>query len=174
MINNEIQENTGVSDKKLEEKLDKNKEEAKKVISMIKPIDDFKEMINYKYEDLTESAINQMKNIINKLILESFKGSYYIKAMECLKELREACVAQDEVDFFNNFMEEFKANFPKEKFVDLWRLISDNKITLISNLENNKSPLTDKECKDWLESINKKEVITSTLNDIENLIADID
>src|SRR5690242_12736593 len=111
MINNEIQENTGVSDKRLEEKLDKHKEEAKKVISMIKPIDDFKEMINYKYEDLTESAINQMKNIINKLILESFKGSYYIKAIECLKELREACITQDEAEFFNNFMEEFKAAF---------------------------------------------------------------
>jgi ATP-dependent DNA helicase 2 subunit 2 len=174
MINNEIQENTGVSDKKLEEKLDKHKEEAKKVISMIRPIDDFKEMVNYKYEDLTESAINQMKGIINKLVLESFKGSYYIKAIECLKELREACITQDEVEFFNAFMEEFKANFPKEKFVDLWRLVSDNKITLISNVENNKSPLTEKECKDWLDNINKREVITSTLNDIENLIADID
>jgi ATP-dependent DNA helicase 2 subunit 2 len=174
MINNEIQENTGVNERKLEEKLDKHKEEAKKVISMIKPLEDFREMINYRLEDLTESAINQMKNIINKLILESFKGSYYIKAMECLKELRDACDKSDEVDFFNNYLEEIKSNFPKEKFVDLWRLLADNKITLISNIENKKSPYSDKECKDWLENINKKEVITSTLNDIENLIADID
>ncbi len=174
MINSEIQDNTGISDRRLEEKLEKNKEEAKKIISMTRPIEDFKEMMNYKYEDLTESAMGQMKTIIVKFILESFKGSYYIKALDCLKELREACIQEDEVELFNSFMEEFRQNFPKEKFVDLWRLISDNKITLISNGENKNSSFTEKECKDWLDNIMKKEVITSTFNDIDNLIADID
>jgi ATP-dependent DNA helicase 2 subunit 2 len=174
MINSEIQENTGISDRRLEEKLEKNKEEARKIISMTRPIEDFKEMLNYKYEDLTDSAIGQMKSIIIKFILESFKGSYYIKALDCLKELREACIQEDEVELFNSFMDEFRQNFPKEKFVDLWRLIADNKITLISNAEHKNSGYNDKECKDWLDNILKKEVITSTFNDIDNLIADID
>ena len=115
MINAEIEDNTGISDKKLEEKLEKNKEEAKKLISMTRPIEDFKEMLDYKYEDLTESAIGQMKSIIIKFILESFKGSYYIKALDCIKELRDACIQEDEVELYNTFMEECKLNFPKEK-----------------------------------------------------------
>lgn len=174
MIKSEIQEETGVSDKRLEEKLEAHKEEAKEKISPTRAIEDFKEMINFKYRDLTVQAIEQMKEIIVKFILESFKGSYYIKAMDCLKVVREACIDDDEVDLFNNFMEKLLNDFPKEKFMDWWRLIVDNRITLISDRENIKSGRTEAECNEWLSRLSKKEVITSTLKDLDDLIADID
>jgi ATP-dependent DNA helicase 2 subunit 2 len=169
-----MQENTGISDRRLEEKLEARKEEAKKEISTTRPIEDFKEMINYKYEDLTVKAINQMKDMIVKFILESFKGSYYIKALDCLKTLREACVDEDEVDIFNDYMKELKHTFPKEKLLDFWKLIYDNRVSLISDSENKKSNVSESESKEWLETINKKDVITSTLKDLDDLIADID
>jgi ATP-dependent DNA helicase 2 subunit 2 len=174
MINAEIGENTGISQKKLEEKLEKHKEEAKRIISTTRPIEDFKEMLDYKVEDLTIPAMEQMKDIVMKFIVESFKGSYYIKAMECLSVLRDYCNSEDEVELFNNFLNQLKMNFPKEKFMDFWKLIIDNKITLISNTENIKSPFTEKECLEWLDSLSKKEVITSTLKELDELIADID
>jgi ATP-dependent DNA helicase 2 subunit 2 len=174
MINSELQENTGVSDRRLEEKLESHKEEAKKKISATRPIEDFKDMINYKYEDLTVEAMNQLKEIIVKFILESFKGSYYIKSIECIKQLRDACVEEDEVDLFNEFLETLRQEFPKEKFMDFWRLLIDNRITLISSIENMKSSKSESECKEWIDSLNKKETITSTLKDLDDLIADID
>ena len=174
MINAEIQENTGVNERRLEEKLEAHKEEAKKNISTTRPIEDFKEMLNYKYQDLTVTAMDQMKDIVVKFIVESFKGSYYIRAMECIKALRDACIEEDEVDLFNGFLNKLRNEFPKEKFMDFWRLIVENRVSIISVRENVKSRVTEEESKLWLESVNKKEVITSTLNDLDELIADID
>lgn len=173
MINSEINDSV-TNQQRLHEKLEKQKEEAKKIISTTRPIEDFKEMIEYKQEDLTLPAMEQMKLIIVKFITESFKGSYYIKSMECLKILRDYCISEDEPELFNFFLEQLKHDFPKEKFSDFWKLVSDNRITLISSEENVKSKLTTGECKAWLEHLNKKEVITSTLKDLDEMIADID
>ena len=123
IIQTEIKENTGISDKKLEEKLDKHKENYKKEISTIHPIEDFKEMIENKYEDLTITAIKQLQNIIIKFIQDSFKGSYYIKALDCVKSLREACISEEEPKLFNIFLEELRSNFPNEKYIDFWKLV---------------------------------------------------
>jgi ATP-dependent DNA helicase 2 subunit 2 len=174
MINNEILENTGISQKRLEEKLEAHKEEAKKNISTTRPIEDFKEMLNYKYSDLTVEAMKQMEEIIIKFIMESFKGSYYVKSMECLKALRESCIEEDEIDLFNDYMEKLRNDLPKEKFLDFWKLIFDNRISLISMKENFKSIVSEELSKNWLDSLFRKEVLTSTLNDLDDLIADID
>ena len=123
IIKSEISENTGVSDKKLEEKLDKQKENYKKEISAINPIEDFKELIDNKYEDLTISAIKQLQDIIFKFIKESFKGSYFIKALECIKTLREACIIDEEPNMFNKFLEEIKINFSNDKYFDFCKLV---------------------------------------------------
>lgn len=172
MISSEIQDNQ--SQKRIEDKLEAHKEEAKKKISTTKPIEDFKEMINYKYEDLTVKAISQMEDIIIKFIIESFKGSYYVRAIQCLKVLRDVCIEEDEVTLFNSFLEKLKSDYPKEKFSDLWRLVIDNRIAPISKNENPKSTLDQTECNAWLDKMDKKEVITSTLKDMDDLIADID
>jgi len=174
IIENELNENQEEVNRRLEQKLQNNKEEAKKIISTHNPIEDFKEMINYKYEDLTNPALDQMRNIIIKFINESFKGSYYIKAVDCINALRDACIEEDEVEFFNNFLGELKQVFPKEKYMEIWKLIIQNKITLISVKENIKSNMTEEECNQWLSMIDKKEIITSTLNDLDQLIDDIE
>ena len=41
-------------------------------------------MIGNKNEDLTVPAMNLMSDLIHKFIRDSFKGSYYIKAIESL------------------------------------------------------------------------------------------
>jgi ATP-dependent DNA helicase 2 subunit 2 len=170
-MNEDLEE---INKKRIQEKLENNKHEPKKSISFSSAIDDFKEMINYKYEDLTTDALEQMKKIIIKFILESFKGSYYIRALDCLKIMRESCIDEDEVDFFNNFLEILKKDFPKEKFMDFWKLLIDNKITLISLQENINSKYPEEEAIAWLNLIDRKEIITSTLNDLDKLIDDIE
>lgn len=172
VIENEM--NTALSEKKVEDKLNANKAEGKKSISTITPIEDFNEMIQNRTEDLTVKAMTLMKEMIETFILESFKGSYYIRAIECIKALRDAANEEDEVEVFNVFLQDMKKKFTKDLFLDFWLLFTDNNITLISKEENAKSTFSEKECQEWLNSMRKKEVITSTLQDIDNLLLDID
>ncbi len=95
--------------------------------------------------------------------------------MECLKELRDACIEEDEVDLFNGFLNKLRMEFPKEKFADFWRLIVENRISLISVKENVKSTASEEQSKEWLESLSKIQVITSTItSEMDELMADID
>ena len=71
-------------------------------------------------------------------------------------------------------MNEIKKLFPKEKFLDFWILFCDNKITLISEDENEKSKFSEKQAQNWIDEIKGKEVITSTLQEMDNLLEDID
>jgi len=172
VISNEFEEK--LTQERIEEKLNAKKPESKKVISAITPIEDFKEMINNKKEDLTVSAMNLMIDMINKFIRESFKGSYYVKAIDCIKTFRDSANDEDEVDLFNDFLKKLKEQFPKDQFLDFWLLFCDNKITLISTKENAKSKYDEKQCQDWLNSIQKKDVISSTVKDMGDLLLDID
>ena len=172
VITNEFEDK--LTQQRIEEKLNAKKPESKKTISAITPIEDFREMIDNKNEDLAVRAMELMSDIIRKLIRESFKGSYYIKAIECIKAYRDAANDEDEVDLFNNFLNDLKEKFPKEQYMDFWILFCDNKITLISEEENPKSKYKDSQCQEWLEEISKKDVIPSSVKDMGDLLFDID
>jgi ATP-dependent DNA helicase 2 subunit 2 len=172
VITNEFED--VLTQQRIEEKLNAKKPESKKTISAITPIEDFREMIDNKNEDLAEKAMELMSDIIHKLIRESFKGSYYIKAIECIKAYRDAANDEDEVDLFNDFLNDLKEKFPKEQYMDFWTLFCDNKITLISEKENQKSKYKEAQCQEWLESISQKDAIPSSIKDMGDLLLDID
>ena len=115
-----------------------------------------------------------MTDMIYKLIRESFKGSYYIKAIDCIKAFRDAANDEDEIDLFNSFLNSLKEKFQKEQYMDFWLLFCDNKITLISEKENERSKYTEKQCQEWLEEISKQDAIPSTVKDMGDLLLDID
>ena len=172
VITNEFEDR--LTQQRIEEKLNAKKPESKKTISAITPIEDFREMIDNKNEDLVAKAMELMSDMIFKLIRESFKGSYYIKAIECIKAFRDAANDEDEIDLFNSFLNELKEKFPKEQYMDFWILFCDNKITLISEKENERSKYSEKQCQDWLEEISKQDAIPSTVKDMGDLLLDID
>lgn len=160
----------------LEQKLKDKKPEAKKNISAITPIEDFNEMISNKNEDLVVRAMELMSDLIRKFIRESFKGSYFIKAIDCIKAYRDAANEEDEVENFNVFLNDLKIKFPKDQYLDFWMLLCDNKITLISKSENEKSTYSQDQCNEWIDEIKRKEVIASTVSNEElgNLLLEID
>ena len=172
VITNEFEDR--LTQQRIEEKLNAKKPESKKTISAITPIEDSREMIDNKTEDLAAKAMELMSDMIFKLIRESFKGSYYIKAIECIKAFRDAANDEDEVDVFNAFLNELKEKFPKEQYMDFWILFCDNKITLISDKENERSKYNEKQCQDWLEEISKQDAIPTTVKDMGDLLLDID
>jgi len=172
VITNEFEDR--LTQQRIEEKLNAKKPESKKIISAITPIEDFREMIDNKNEDLTVKAMQLMSDMIYKLIRESFKGSYYIKAIDCIKAFRDAANDEDEIDLFNSFLNSLKEKFQKEQYMDFWLLFCDNKITLISEKENERSKYTEKQCQEWLEEISKQDAIPSTVKDMGDLLLDID
>ena len=172
VITNEFEDR--LTQQRIEEKLNAKKPESKKTISAITPIEDFREMIDNKNEDLAAKAMELMSDMIFKLIRESFKGSYYIKAIECIKAFRDAANDEDEVDLFNSFLNELREKFPKEQYMDFWILFCDNKITLISEKENERSKYTEKQCQDWLDELSKQDAIPTTVKDMGDLLLDID
>jgi len=172
VITNEFEDR--LTQQRIEEKLNAKKPESKKTISAITPIEDFREMIDNKNEDLVSKAMELMSDMIFKLIRESFKGSYFIKAVDCIKAFRDAANDEDEVDTFNGFLNDLLEKFPKEQYMEFWILFCDNKITLISEKENERSKYSEKQCQDWLEDISKKDAIPSTVKDMGDLLLDID
>ena len=174
IIQSELNEENGISEARVEEKLGKQKDEAPKEISSLRPLEDFKDMINYKLLDLTDKALSQMKQIIKKLINESFKGSFYLRAIDCLKALREESDKNDEIETFNTFMGDLVKTFPKERYIDFWRMIINNRLTLIYKEENSKSNVSQEEANNWLNILDKKNVITENINEIDNLVDDLD
>lgn len=73
-----------------------------------------------------------MKEIINRLIKESFQGSHYLKAIDCLKEMRKACIKEDEVKFFNEYITELKALVNNDTHLLFWNQLLTAGITLIT------------------------------------------
>ncbi|CAD8123928.1 unnamed protein product [Paramecium sonneborni] len=142
-------------------------------IGSVDPISDFKKMITEKRVDQVDSALQQMQKVIIGLVDQSVKGSFFPKALECLKEMRKACISEDEVPVFNKFLFVLKDKYNQQVF---WAQIVQQGITLISNIENQKSSVTADEAQDFLNKEDNKhqQMVDQLQNEEEDLLADIE
>ena len=128
-------------------------DKAKKEISSVNPITDFKAMINDRKVDRVGDAITQMQKMIERFISTALKGDLFGKAIDCLKELRRACMAEDEAPSFNRFAYRIRNNFSKgdEQSNFFLRVIAEG-ITLITKHESKLSSLVEQqEANEFLE-----------------------
>eukprot|EP00331_Platyophrya_macrostoma_P017586 CAMPEP_0176474710 /NCGR_PEP_ID=MMETSP0127-20121128/43185_1 /TAXON_ID=938130 /ORGANISM="Platyophrya macrostoma, Strain WH" /LENGTH=729 /DNA_ID=CAMNT_0017870191 /DNA_START=31 /DNA_END=2220 /DNA_ORIENTATION=+ len=152
-------------------------EERVRNIGTSNPISDFKKMLGDKSEDLASKAIEQMTEIIRKFITESFQGSLYEKALQCLIELRKACIDEDEAPAFNQFLSELKDKYSKGKFGPFWDKVVNDAVTLISKDENKTSNASLEEARKFL--LAQDEKVQSKTDDMKkqeekDLMADIE
>ena len=98
-------------------------------------------MISDRKIDRVESALHQMKDIIERYIRGSINGDIYDKAFECLQELRRACVTEDEAPFFNKFMETVKEKFSNGTHRDFFGMLVKKKLSLITSAESELSSI---------------------------------
>ena len=94
-----------------------------------------------------------MMKMIEKFLATALKGDLFDKAIECLKELRRACVSEDEAPFFNRFAARIRKDHNKGDFeVNFFRRVVAEKITLITKDESRLSSLvTQEEANEFLE-----------------------
>jgi len=56
-----------------------------------------------------------MQKLIIEIVQTSLKGDLFTKAIQCLQELRQACITEDEAEKFNGYMHQIKAMFSSGK-----------------------------------------------------------
>eukprot|EP00009_Paramoeba_aestuarina_P015167 CAMPEP_0201540286 /NCGR_PEP_ID=MMETSP0161_2-20130828/70863_1 /ASSEMBLY_ACC=CAM_ASM_000251 /TAXON_ID=180227 /ORGANISM="Neoparamoeba aestuarina, Strain SoJaBio B1-5/56/2" /LENGTH=499 /DNA_ID=CAMNT_0047947745 /DNA_START=1746 /DNA_END=3245 /DNA_ORIENTATION=- len=121
-------------------------------VGYVDPVGDFGRILERKDDDLVESAINGLINIIQQLVKESVQDQQYPKAMECVVALRKGCVEQGEPALFNTFLRDFRVACEGKIRADFWRLIKERKITLISSDETTVSTILPENAEMFLEA----------------------
>jgi ATP-dependent DNA helicase 2 subunit 2 len=123
-----------------------------KEISTVDPINDFKIMISDRHSDRVSEAITQLKALIIRFVKDSYQGSAYPKALDCLSAFRDAAVKEDEATEFNDFLIQIKNLFSKGRHIEFWNMIKIQQITLITKEETTSSLLTEEEANEFLSS----------------------
>ena len=94
-----------------------------------------------------------MQKMIERFIIQSLKGDLYGKAIDCLKELRQACIAEDEAPFFNRFAYRIRNIYSKgNEQTNFFMRVAAEGITLITKHESKLSSLVEQqEANEYLE-----------------------
>lgn len=94
-----------------------------------------------------------MQKMIERFISTSLKGDLFGKAIDCLKELRAACIAEDEAPKFNRFAYRIRNVYSKgdEQSNFFLKVVAEG-ITLITKHESKLSSLVEQqEANEFLE-----------------------
>ncbi|KAG8735565.1 ATP-dependent DNA helicase II subunit 2 [Ceratobasidium sp. 428] len=109
-----------------------------RIISNSRPLADFKKNIASE-GDLVSKAVEDMCAIIPEIVDASFSTQRYTEALDCMKELREVALKEDEIEAWNSFLRKLKATCKSAEFrnKDFWKHVQKvgRKLSLISDSE---------------------------------------
>jgi ATP-dependent DNA helicase 2 subunit 2 len=122
-------------------------------VGPLNPVEDFRVMFKRRDVDLVDKAVREMKALIYRLVSESVKSSHYAKALECVLELRVGCAKEDEGVAFNELLSDLKRLcVTQRRQADFWKLLVQNKITLLTREEAVDSDVTQEDASKFLEA----------------------
>ncbi|KAJ3127586.1 X-ray repair cross-complementing protein 5 [Nowakowskiella sp. JEL0407] len=105
-------------------------------VGTVDPVGDFEKILKRRDGDFVNDALNQMSQIITKLVTESLGDSLYGKAILCVSALRKHSIIEGEVEFFNNWIKLFRENtLSQARYASFWKRIVTGNITLINEAE---------------------------------------
>jgi ATP-dependent DNA helicase 2 subunit 2 len=152
----QIEEEERIARLKVEQKGDgfEFKDDEVKEITSVNPIADFKKMVSDRKVDRVSTAIQQLQALIEKFIKNSLKGDLYQKAIECIAQMRDTCIHEDEAQTYNEFMKRVKRVFSKGSYKDFFIMLvqaekeQGMKVSLITQKESTiSSNITEAEAK---------------------------
>lgn len=140
----QIEEEERIARLKVEQKGDgfefKDDEGPVKEISSVNPIGDFKKMVSDRKVDRVSEAITQMQAMVERFIKNSLKGDLYSKAIDCIAQMRQTCIQEDEAQKYNDFMRRVKRSFAKGSYMDFFKMLVEadkaQRLTLITQKES--------------------------------------
>ncbi|EGN94086.1 hypothetical protein SERLA73DRAFT_114994 [Serpula lacrymans var. lacrymans S7.3] len=110
-----------------------------RIIGTTYPLQDFKK--NIAQGDLVSKAVEDMGVVIKDIVMKPFSSRRHDELLDCLKTLREISLKEDEIDAWNEFLQDLKKScisYPgnQEFWTQVQKLGRD--ISLISTSEANK------------------------------------
>ena len=84
-----------------------------RIIGLAKPLADFKD--NISQGDVVSKAVEDLGWVVKEVVLRPFAGRRHAEMIECLNELREVCLQEDEIDAWNRCVSFF--SFPTNNFM---------------------------------------------------------
>uniref|UniRef100_A0A803LI30 ATP-dependent DNA helicase 2 subunit KU80 n=1 Tax=Chenopodium quinoa TaxID=63459 RepID=A0A803LI30_CHEQI len=140
-----------ISDEKPSSALANNSSVSVEKIGNITSVQDFEAMLSRRDSpDWITKAIKGMRSKILELLEDSFGGSNYDKAVECLVALRKGCVLEQEPKQFNDYLQ-YLCKFCKEHGLnDFHELLDLKGMTLITKSEAVDSDVADEAARSFL------------------------
>ncbi|KAI0307520.1 SPOC domain-like protein [Multifurca ochricompacta] len=77
-----------------------------RIIGMATPLADFKH--NISQGDVISKAVEDLGWVVKEVVLRPFAERRHMEMIECLHELREVCLQEDEIDAWNSILRELK------------------------------------------------------------------
>jgi ATP-dependent DNA helicase 2 subunit 2 len=73
-----------------------------RIIGMAAPLTDFKN--NISQGDVVSKAVEDLGWVVKEVVLRPFAGRRHAEMIECLNELRDVCLQEDEIDAWNRYV----------------------------------------------------------------------
>jgi uncharacterized protein YeaO (DUF488 family) len=78
--------------------------------------------------------------MVERFIKNSLKGDLYSKAIDCIAQMRQTCIQEDEAQKYNDFMRRVKRSFAKGSYMDFFKMLVEadkaQRLTLITQKES--------------------------------------
>lgn len=76
--------------------------EPGRIIGTAYPLRDFKK--NLEAKDLVTKSVEDMGYVITQIVLKPFASKRHTELIECMREMRETCLTEDEIEGWNEFV----------------------------------------------------------------------
>eukprot|EP00598_Pedospumella_elongata_P004114 CAMPEP_0184970026 /NCGR_PEP_ID=MMETSP1098-20130426/2604_1 /TAXON_ID=89044 /ORGANISM="Spumella elongata, Strain CCAP 955/1" /LENGTH=751 /DNA_ID=CAMNT_0027491883 /DNA_START=92 /DNA_END=2347 /DNA_ORIENTATION=+ len=136
----------------------------------VAPVEDFQAVVAFavdpilrvseeKRQGLVKSAMQTLMDIVERHITLGASPAYYKRAVSCLTALRTAAVEQHQAHHFNAFLRD-KIKLPHQfgRHSALWRLVVDDKLTLVSSAEDPDSSASPQDADAFLHAVAEQPV----------------
>ncbi|XP_053155902.1 X-ray repair cross-complementing protein 5 isoform X2 [Hemicordylus capensis] len=117
-------------------------------VGSVNPAENFRVLVrqkNVNFKEVSQQLINHIHQF-----LENRKLLYYMKSINCIKAFREEAIELSEVQCFNDFLEALKKMVEDKNLTDFWKIIIQDRISLISKEEAAGSSLTAQDAEKFL------------------------
>uniref|UniRef100_A0A8C0FEK1 X-ray repair cross-complementing protein 5 n=1 Tax=Bubo bubo TaxID=30461 RepID=A0A8C0FEK1_BUBBB len=123
-------------------------------VGSVNPAEDFRILVRQKNADFKDVS-QQLINCINQF-LENKGSQYYMKGINCIRVFREEAIKLSEVQCFNDFLQALKSQVEDKALADFWEIVIQDRISLITKDEAEKSLVTSEEAEKFLAPKEKK------------------
>ena len=130
-------------------------------VGSVTPLDDFRAILTRRDDvELYRRAWDELKVIIERWVDESYGDAGYGVAMECVKGLRGAAVAEGEAEVFNQWMERVKEGW-RTRRAGWWAKLKAEGVRVIDSSEVDDSRFTPAQADRWFEDVDDSSRVRS-------------